>query len=85
MEIINYKEIRSTFAARLLKNFPACGVRYKNFGKSSLMLVHPDLKNQIIFMQKKRAAEIKGDYLYISEIPRPVINAMKIKLPIMAS
>ena len=54
--VINWMDLKATSAIKYLKRFPACGVRYAHIDGHSLVLVHPDVKDQELIKQKRLAA-----------------------------
>ena len=73
---IDWSLIKASKVFGLLKNFPACGVRYQTDGNHGIVLVHPRIKDQRIVAQKREAAKIKASKeVYIVSIPRKIALA----------
>lgn len=76
---IDWSLVKATKVISLLKNFPACGVRYKTDGEYGIVLVHPRIKDQRIVAQKREAAKIKAKKeVYIVSIPLMVVQHLGI-------
>lgn len=74
-----FKELKACSVSALLRNFPACNVRYRNFGDFGLVLVHPSIRNQKLIKDKVDAAKIKAKKnVFVVEIPQIIANAVGI-------
>tara|TARA_R110000850_G_C9669301_1_gene436581 strand:+ start:307 stop:588 length:282 start_codon:yes stop_codon:yes gene_type:complete len=76
---LNFNELKSTAVAALMKDFPKCGVRFKTEGDYGLVLVHPDIRNQALVMQKRESAKIKATKeVFIVNLPRVVTDIFRV-------
>ena len=76
---IDWSLVKASKVISLLKNFPACGVRYKTDGNYGIVLVHPRIKDQALVAAKRNAAKIKASKeVYIVSIPLKIAQSMGI-------
>ena len=79
---INFNEIKAGYVGPLLRNFPACGVRYRTIGNHTLVLVSPSIKDQVLVKSKVDAARISArDSICVAEIPRQIASVFGIGVP----
>ena len=78
--VIDFSLLKPNKVHGLLKNFPACKVRYQTDSTGyGLVLVHPAVKDQSLVKQKIAAAKIKADKeVYVVDIPDAVVRRLGI-------
>ncbi len=79
-KLIDFSLLKATAVPPLMKNFPKCGIRFKTDGDYGVVLVHPDVRDQLAVMEKIAAAKIKANKeIYVVDIPRAVIEIFNIR------
>ena len=78
---ISWFDLKSTAAIKYLRKFPSCGIRYAHIDGHSLVLVHPDVKDQRLVIEKRNAATRAKPTKSVSivEIPRRIAEAAGIE------
>jgi len=78
---IDFSLLKSSYVAKLMKDFPICGVKYKTYGDHGLVLVHPAITSQKLVQDKIAAAKIRAKKsVCVARIPESIIDVFGVVL-----